>query len=393
MPRRHHQFTFDVSLLLFVISIIATQIIPVLCQIKILSPPGLVNAVEHSSDGSDVLQGTTATFGAPAYGESFVGRLFTADSNSTYCIDDYGSQIKSLINSTEPDGLRRIFLVRRGGCTFVIKTSIAQRLGADAVIVVDAQSSPWTRKTMATVIMADDGYGGNIRIPSVMVTKEDGQLLFESLKTSDVVVQLQWSLPQKSVVTMEFWTESGSSTGQRFLKDYAFHANTLRGHLRFTPHFNVYGLKSGSTDAVNLKLCLNGDAGLCSNPPDVLGCQVTGSDVLLENVRQLCLWETMSKEIDDVPDSKYSSEWWEYIRKFADSCPLIAPPGPRFSLECSYQVMSSIPSINVAAVKKCADERKIELLAREKENKAWSNLAVRINGARRETMNNFIIRF
>lgn len=367
-----------------VIVVILLSLSTVQGQIKILSPATLVSAIQSSSEGSDILVGATATFGAPAYGESFVGRMFNVPSASTYCSDDYGEAIQKMVNGTELEsGLRKIFVIQRGGCTFVKKTSIAQRLGADAVIVVDLEGSPWSRKEMLTVIMADDGYGTTVNIPSVMVTKEDGKLLLDTLKAgTEVFAQLQWSLPQKSTVSLDFWTEAGSSLGQRFLKDYAYHANLLRGHLRFTPHYNVYGLKAGSSDDANRKLCLPVEPSLCSNPPDVLGFHVTGSDVLEEDARQLCLWEITAREVDGVTDSNYSLEWWEYVRKFADSCPIAPASGPRFGADCSYHVMSTIPGINLGAVRECKEKKTQTLLEREKANKAWSNLAVRINGAK-----------
>lgn len=368
-------------------------------QLKILSPPSLVTAVRQAWNGSDSIQGATATFGAPSYGDSFVGRIFYTPSASNYCTDDYKDAINALLpptDSTAPGGgphptdsgdvLRKIFLLQRGNCTFVKKAMVAQLLGANAIIAVDNPESTWDRETVASVIIADDGKGGDVSIPTVLVAKEDGKILMDAVTNfaKDVVVQMQWSLPRKSVVTLQFWTESGSTIGQRFLSDFAYHANMLRGHLLFSPHYYVYGLKSGIEPSVvqSLQLCLDGDPGLCSNPPDVSMSLASGKDVLHEDVRQLCLWNVTAKPVDGIAESKYSLEWWEYIRKYSDSCPVVSLSSPRFGTDCSYQVMAAIPGIDVEKVKKCAETEAKNLLTLEKDNRAWGTFALRINGAR-----------
>lgn len=354
-------------------------------QIQVVSPASLVSALEALEGKSSVIPGTTATFGAPTYGDSIVGRLFYAPSNTSFCTNDYEQSLQEQIRKVGSTDLRQIFLVDRGECTFTTKVRIAQTLGAHAVIMSDSSTSLWSRKDLGHVIMAHDGTGSDILIPSIMITHNDGTRLRNALKESEVVVQLQWSLPQKSMVSLDFWTESGSIVGQRFLKDFAYYANLLRGKILFTPHFVVYGIKSSSVPQVpEYRLCLSPDRQeLCSNPPDVAGTGISGYDVLQEDVRLLCLWEATAKEVDGMRNSKFSAEWWEYIRKFAEKCPLLqTTQGGVFGPECSYEVMKSIPLVDVAQVRECVQERAADLLAKEKSNAAWGNTALRINGAK-----------
>lgn len=400
-------------------------------QVKLLSPSALVSRAVASL-GSDVLTGATATFGAPTYGESFVALLVYVPSASNYCHDDYGKAVSSVIHPPNgglvSDHIRHVFLVHRGNCTFVKKVAVAQALGADAVLFADSPDSPWTRDQIhQSVILGDDGNGRSVRIPSVMLAKEDASVLVDFLRTSTpptdknsastvALVQLQWSLPQDSVVSLDFWMEAGSAAAVRFIREYAYHALALRHHLRFTPHYNIFSLlptitpyaaklssqvpdeseKPEPSSAVepsvmNQTLCWPDDLSLCTNPSDIPSSPATGLDVLEETVRQLCLWETTVVLDPDAPTGTWASEeWWEYIRRFYDVCSA-APNHPSlsssqgataFGASCSYAVMQLVPGIDVHKVQECARSRAKELLIRERNHRAWGNLAVRINGAK-----------
>lgn len=383
-------------------------------QIKLLSPAALVEkALERQQ--SDTLSGATATFGAPTYGEAFIGQLVYVPSASNYCAPDYGNAVKAFIATSHSDvmspHLGRIFLVHRGNCTFVRKVTVAQDLGGNAVLFIDAPDSPWSRtQIQQSVILGDDGNGSSVRIPSVMMAKEDGELVLEFLQPSAtqqaVLVQLQWALPQQSPVLLDFWMEAGSLTALRFLRQYAYHASHLRQYLRFTPHYHIFSLVHrttpydfgttqttalGSPTAAalkNLTLCWHNDLTLCTNPSDIATTRVANEEVLEETVRQLCIWETaVAPHLlrEDSANEWAPAAWWEYIRRFYDTCctsssGVTSPNG--FSSSCSYSVMRSIRGIDTAKVEQCTKARAQELLLREQEHHAWGNLAVRINGAK-----------
>lgn len=76
--------------------------------------------------------------------------------------------------------LTKFVLVTRGNCSFVQKVRNAERAGASLVIVVDDRS-----ENITNVIMGDDGTGSGIRIPSMLIGKESGELLEMYMKVSD----------------------------------------------------------------------------------------------------------------------------------------------------------------------------------------------------------------
>ncbi|CAE7944131.1 VSR5, partial [Symbiodinium sp. KB8] len=90
----------------------------------------------------------------------------------------------------------KVLLVRRGLCTFVTKVRIAQEKGAQAVVVVDRETSSNTPEDIQKVVMADDGWGNSVQIPSILVSKTEGQLLIDAAKHETVMVELDWNIPR-----------------------------------------------------------------------------------------------------------------------------------------------------------------------------------------------------
>ena len=83
-----------------------------------------------------------------------------------------------------------IVMVDRGdNCTFVQKVRNGQDAAATAVVVVDNKDEP------LLTVMADDGTGNTIHIPSILMSMADGTEL-KALVTAGtkVMVQLSWEV-------------------------------------------------------------------------------------------------------------------------------------------------------------------------------------------------------
>jgi len=70
-----------------------------------------------------------------------------------------------------------IVLVNRGGCSFVRKTRNIQDIGGKLVLIADSRANA----DPSSVIMVDDGTGSNIAIPTIMITKEEGESLRDAI--------------------------------------------------------------------------------------------------------------------------------------------------------------------------------------------------------------------
>uniref|UniRef100_A0A7S4RYP3 PA domain-containing protein n=1 Tax=Alexandrium monilatum TaxID=311494 RepID=A0A7S4RYP3_9DINO len=359
-------------------------------QIRVMAPESLV---QQFADTRGRIDGSTATFGAPFYGERILGRLVWGDSptNRHHCKDDdYTVPALDQVQGKNENEVRliNIIMVRRGDCSFVTKVKVARAKGAHAVIIVDKEESVLSAKDIRKVIVADDGYGSTIDIPSMLIAKEEGKLLIEAAKTSQVIVELAWDVPTNHVVVMDLWMSSASSESLRFLQEFSPKRKALNEKVKFVPHYHVFSMSSAQ-DANDL--CSDGSAEFCAEDPDGSG-YITGRMVLDEDVRQLCIHQltkvkrtdldsTAGSESEPVATMEYAEKFWNYVEAMLASCPLDAAKEPRFGRACSENLMRKV-GIDVDSVNKCMAETRDEKLKAEREYIAWSPRALRINGWR-----------
>jgi len=383
--------------------------VPCLSQIRVVSPRSAAKQFEGPPVGS--LVGSTATFGAPFYGERVLGRLIYEDPldlDHPHCaVTGFADSALLLKNNTdELDSVRtgqshvkqtprNIFLVKRGGCSFVTKVRLVEKhFGAHAVIVVDKDTSYLTSETIMTIIMSDDGYGADIKIPSLLVSNTDGQKLIDAVKEnpySEVLIELEWDIPSTSIVVVDMWMSSDSLIANSFLKEFNTIGELMLTDMQFVPHYSIFSMNGDFNE-----YCYDDNQHqFCADDPDADG-PLTGKEVVFEDLRQLCIWEVTAEGSKDATDVKLeriqptaeevarSKEYWEYLKYFLDTCPLdgTLPEQKRFgSVECAEKVMKRV-GIPVDKVNYCMQHSAMQLLEHQLENAAWAPVAIRINGWR-----------
>lgn len=92
----------------------------------------------------------------------------------------------------------------------------AENAGADAVIIANNVGG-------GIPYMADDGSGGNIHIPSVIIGKTDAGKLKDAVAAPDaeVILQMSFILPTSDTVHYELWTLAYLPGDQDFKRDFA----------------------------------------------------------------------------------------------------------------------------------------------------------------------------
>lgn len=366
----------------------------VVCQIRVLAPP---KVVEDFTKNHGRIFGSTSTFGAPFYGDRVLGRLvYGVPKKEHHCTEgDYDipdAEEYTLAGKTRKEvRLINIVLVERGTCSFVTKVKVAQKKKAHAVIIVDNEGSQKTSKEIQHIIVADDGYGANIDIPSVLISRKEGQKLIDPLRQdpgTQVIVELNWDVPADNVVVVDLWMSSASLSSHKFLKDFEPKRNALNEYLQFIPHYHIFSMSSSEDYK---ELCSDPSLQYCAEDPDA-GGRVTGQTVVTEDVRQLCIHDLYRiRKADRVkiePMEEFtkipfiSSKWWTYTINLLDECPLDGTiDAYTFGEECSTRVMKKY-GIDVERVETCMAQTKEEKLKEQLTNTAWSPRALRINGWR-----------
>lgn len=279
-----------------------------------------------------------ALFGIPPYGGSIAQNMYYAE--DTLCdFNSVDTRAGHPIRAKDEDGQMLpwqspyILMVDRGGCTFVQKVRNAQRVGAAGVIIADnsclckaeaagqCHSDPGKVCEEREPIMADDGSGSDISIPSFLMFKEDADNVKAEVEANHPVrIEMTWSLPNPDDrVEYELWTTPTDVISRDFQKDFKEAAVALGKRAYFTPQMYIYdGIRSGcqgidgDNDCYNL--CTNNGRYCATDPDNDLDRGISGADVVEESLRRMCIWEHYGKE-DGV-----GAPWWDYVNEFMFRC-------------------------------------------------------------------------
>lgn len=222
-----------------------------------------------------------------------------------------------------------ILVVDRGDCTFVQKVRKAQHAGAAAVLIADnvcqcSQASCIATESdgaceRAEPVMADDGSGADISIPSFLIFKQDADPIKAALMNDQHVrVEMSFSVPAPdSRVEYDLWMAPLDKVSKPLVESFKEAAVALGDKAFFTPHQYIYdGVRAGCQFAGEdqcFNLCTNNGRYCATDPDDDLDAGVSGADIVKESLRRLCIWRIYG-------DDGIGKEWWDYVNEFAFRC-------------------------------------------------------------------------
>jgi hypothetical protein len=97
------------------------------------------------------------------------------------------------------------------------------------------------------------------------------------------------------------------------------------------------------------------------NPDNDLANGVNGADVVKENLRQICIWNVLSKSVDGGADRKELMKWWCYVNDFGNQCfneKSAMVSGETFK-KCADDIMAA-HQLDVKAIEACVDGSFVE---------------------------------
>ena len=114
-----------------------------------------------------------ANFGFVPYGQTIMGILHYPDMHPFACeeMDDKENKLH------RQDDISPFMIARRGECSFVQKVRNMENLGVAVSIIIDNRP-----EMIDEILMSDDGTGGGIRIPSMLIGTNDGDKLVNWFK-------------------------------------------------------------------------------------------------------------------------------------------------------------------------------------------------------------------
>lgn len=255
-------------------------------KLKILSPESLASQFK---DG--VIRASYANFGFIPYGQTIMGKIHFDEANNLAC-DEY-----SLADATELDrsaDITPFFLAERGECSFVQKVRNMENIGVAVGIVVDDHA-----EFIDNILMSDDGTGGGIRIPSMLIGKSDGDLLKTWLTTATqteinqlvVMAEFVMAFEEGNKVEYDFWMTSSSDRSMDFIEDFQPFQKKLEDDVSFTPHY-VFWECIGCDERYIESDCYGGGK-YCAVEPS--NAAIKGREIVEEDLRQKCLYNNLLK--------------------------------------------------------------------------------------------------
>ena len=141
------------------------------------------------------IQGSVSKFGNIPYGYNIVGSLYytnkTIDS-TTVSLGCNDTTLSVKINKSIDIDESPIILLDRGECSFVKKVINAEKIGAQAVLVINSNF-----EDVSELIMADDGNGKYVTIPAELINKSDGLILKNYMKENpgqEISIEIDFKL-------------------------------------------------------------------------------------------------------------------------------------------------------------------------------------------------------
>ncbi|KAF3781160.1 Vacuolar-sorting receptor 3 [Nymphaea thermarum] len=294
----------------------------------------------------DSIKGTydsaIGNFGVPQYGGSMAGTVLYPMEDSKACkgFDEFELSFKS-----KPGALPNFVLVDRGDCFFALKVWNAQNAGAAAVLVADDTEEPLITMDSPQEDDTTLKYIENITIPSALITKAFSNELKKAIRNGEMVsVNLDWreAVPHPDDrVEYELWTNSNDECGPKcdmlmgFIKDFKGVAQILEkgGYSQFTPHYITWYCPKAFTVSKQCKSqCINHGRYCAPDPEQDFTQGYNGKDVVIENLRQLCVFKVVS-------ESKRPWIWWDYVTDFQIRCPM---KENKYNKECADAVIKSL---------------------------------------------------
>jgi len=344
----------------------------------ILGPEKLREEFAHQNYQVEI---SVANYGYVPYGGSITGSLKTANNliGEKGCGDPDVDNAQGTINNPTDDNV--IVMTQRGDCFFVTKTLNVQNIGGSVAMIVDDKDEENTK-----IIMT--GESDLVHIPSILIKRYVGEIFADFMSQNpgeEIDLFISFPIPHPDDrVEYDIYMLSTNIEIMQFLKEFSQYNTEFDKSTLMTPHYVIYtcpqchkeGFKNSYVD------CISGGR-YCAPDPDNEGLY-TGFDVVMENLRQLCIYETAK-------DKVIHREWWDYVTTFYDDC--MAPDLEEyhkthiktfkdFSQKCSDAVMKKV-GIDSAAVEQCVNQS-FQPVAVEKDGYGMNKNSVMESEARQQ---------
>ena len=242
------------------------------------------------------------------------------------------------IGDAAPDAARTppfMLLASRGNCTFVTKARHAQQAGAAGLVIADdrclcGNGGEGCNSTLPCQeempVLADDGSGGSLSIPVVLLKKQDAAAIYTTLNHDKkaVLLDLKWhpqAITEDEPLYYGMWVDLHDNHTAGLMQQVKPLALSLaqsqeHSYAHFWPSFMLF---NGTTAQ-----CLGNTAEdqcfqTCTNNGRYCypSHHAPGAHIVTEILHRLCIWKHHGQNPETKDDG---TAWWEYVTYFDQTC-------------------------------------------------------------------------
>ena len=226
--------------------LITLFVVGALAKVTVLSPDSFELVKKN-----ETINYTIADFGDVPYGQSITGEVIIADPEN-------GCNPLALNNTNKSS----FILIKRGECTFVTKVRNAQQYGAKMALVYDN-----TDERTDNIILKDDGFAFDIKIPTIMIDKAHGEKIASFLKNHNekgeinrMELSVDFLIETAPHVNLTFWISTSDRKSFKLIHEFYPYWKELAGVSTFTPHYLIWICNSCQTNKFSVinENCLSG---------------------------------------------------------------------------------------------------------------------------------------
>lgn len=266
-------------------------------KIRIQSPKSLALSIFKHNFGDEksigILDYTTALFGNIDYRTKSTYRIVEANSENGCEPITLAEQSEQVLQS------KLAIIMKRGDCTFSRKAYNTHHAGGELTIVYDDQDA----LTPSMIVPVGDKKFLKERIPLILITKNDGLKILETLKNNQkVMISTDFDIPKStSLPTVDAWISTTNADSYKFMNEFKpYYQMWLWDKINFKP---VYRFKSrlNMNDIDSLMngqrfcyfmgaFCVDDNNGKITKPLELID----------EGIRQKCLWHQSSNDLVEI---------------------------------------------------------------------------------------------
>jgi hypothetical protein len=204
------------------------------------------------------------------------------------------------------------YLAERGGCSFVKKVRNMENIGVSVAIIINDNDD-----NIDEVVLSDDGTGGGIRIPSMLITKSDGKKLLDFVRRASdeeieqlaIMAEFVMEKPDNRV-EYDIWYTSSNDRALDFISDFKEFDEKFGEIVLMEPHF-VFWKCNFCEDNYLKNDCYGGGKYCAVEPSD---SNIKGREIIEEDLREKCLYNKLYS------DKKTRYLWWAYMKYVHQNC-------------------------------------------------------------------------